>query len=152
MREQKYTVSFIDQGYCFNAGEWTFPDHPLRGVFARNEVYESVRGWEAFEPWLSAIVEDRRRSGFRDLAGEVPPEWYGGEWGCLERLAEQLIERRKMVRELIAVFRMSARKPFPNWKEEEREGSSGYGFGEIPGPVRTESDKDGAPVDTKWLN
>ena len=26
------TVSFIDQGYCFNAGEWTFPDHPLRGA------------------------------------------------------------------------------------------------------------------------
>ena len=24
---------FIDQGFCFNAGEWTFPDSPLRGVY-----------------------------------------------------------------------------------------------------------------------
>ena len=117
LREQKYTVSFIDQGYCFNAGEWTFPDHPLRGVFARNEVYESVKGWDAFEPWLSAI-EEMAAQRIWDLAGEIPPEWYGGEWGSLERLAEQLIERRKMVRELILVFRMSPRRPFPNWGEE----------------------------------
>ena len=55
LREKKYTASFIDQGYCFNAGEWTFPDYPLRGVYARNEVYESVRGWESFEPWLSRV-------------------------------------------------------------------------------------------------
>ena len=29
----EYTATFIDQGYCFNAGEWTFPDSPLRGVY-----------------------------------------------------------------------------------------------------------------------
>ena len=77
MRERKYTVTFIDQGYCFNAGEWTFPDYPLRGVYARNEVYGSVRGWESFEPWLSRIEKMRRRSGLesggRDSAGVVPP-------------------------------------------------------------------------------
>ena len=31
LREKKYSAAFIDQGYCFNAGEWTFPDFPLRG-------------------------------------------------------------------------------------------------------------------------
>src|SRR5208337_2506709 len=36
--ERKFTASFIDQGYCFNAGEWSFPDAPLRGVFGRNDV------------------------------------------------------------------------------------------------------------------
>ena len=35
-RERKYRATFIDQGFCFNAGEWTFPDSPLRGVYARN--------------------------------------------------------------------------------------------------------------------
>jgi hypothetical protein len=55
MREKKYTVTFIDQGYCFNAGEWTFPDFPLRGVYAQNEVYLSVRGWDSFQPWLATI-------------------------------------------------------------------------------------------------
>ncbi len=24
-RERRYTATFIDQGYCFNAGEWSFP-------------------------------------------------------------------------------------------------------------------------------
>jgi hypothetical protein len=116
-REQKYTVSFIDQGYCFNAGEWTFPDHPLRGVYARNEVYESVRGWEAFEPWLSAI-EKMTEKRIWSMAEEVPPEWYGAEWDSLQRLMEQLIERRTRVRELISVFRTSPRRPFPNWRED----------------------------------
>jgi len=27
-RRQRYSATFIDQGYCFNAGEWTFPDSP----------------------------------------------------------------------------------------------------------------------------
>lgn len=117
LRERKYTVSFIDQGYCFNAGEWTFPDYPLRGVYARNEVYEGVRGWESFEPWLSRIEgmdEDVIWAG----AGEIPPEWYGGEWEALENLAKALIERRARVRELISAFRMSPRRPFPNWMVE----------------------------------
>src|SRR5579864_1397430 len=33
-----YRAIFIDQGHCFNAGEWTFPDSPLRGIFSRNYV------------------------------------------------------------------------------------------------------------------
>ena len=54
-RERRYRATFIDQGFCFNAGEWTFPDSPLRGVYARNRVYAGVTGWESFEPWLSRI-------------------------------------------------------------------------------------------------
>jgi HipA-like kinase len=116
-REQKYTVSFIDQGYCFNAGDWNFPDHPLRGVFARNEVYESVKGWDAFEPWLSSI-EKMAPDRVREAAEDIPPEWYGNDWDALERLVRELIERRARVRELIVAFRTSPRRPFPNWREE----------------------------------
>ena len=116
-REKRYNVSFIDQGYCFNAGEWTFPDHPLRGVFARNEVYESVSGWQAFEPWLSSI-EKMPEDRIWALAADLPPEWYGAEWESLEQLVRKLIERRSNVRELISLFRTSPRRPFPNWREE----------------------------------
>jgi len=52
-RGRKYRASFIDQGYCFNAGEWSFPDSPLRGIYSRNRVYAGVTGWESFEPALS---------------------------------------------------------------------------------------------------
>lgn len=116
MRERRYTASFIDQGYCFNAGEWTFPDTPLRGVYARNEVYEGVRGWESFEPWLS-LIERMEEDKVWKAAGEIPPEWYESDWGALEQLVKQLLERRTIVRELIAAFRVSARKPFPKWLE-----------------------------------
>ena len=117
MRERKYTASFIDQGYCFNAGEWTFPDHPLRGVFARNEVYEGVRGWDSFEPWLSRI-ETMDEDTIWAAAGEIPPDWYCNDWAALENLVQRLIERRNCVRDLITAFRLSPRRPFPNWKED----------------------------------
>ncbi len=115
LRERKYTVSFIDQGYCFNAGEWSFPDVPIRGVYARNEVYAGVRGWESFEPWLSAI-EEIDQDYVWSVAGEIPPEWYG-DWDALESLTCALLKRRSKVRELITAFRMSSRQPFPNWVE-----------------------------------
>jgi hypothetical protein len=116
LRERKYTATFIDQGYCFNAGEWTFPDSPLRGVYPRNEVYAGVRGWESFEPWLSR-VETMEEETIWELAGEIPPEWYGGEWELLEKLARTLVARRKTVRELITEVRYSPRRPFPGWKD-----------------------------------
>jgi hypothetical protein len=116
MRERKFSASFIDQGYCFNAGEWTFPDFPLRGVYARNEVYAGVHGWESFEPWLTRI-ENLDESEIWRVAGEIPPQWYGQSWDELEQLVTTLISRREMVRELIEAFRCSPRRPFPEWVE-----------------------------------
>jgi hypothetical protein len=68
LRRQRYTATFIDQGYCFNAGEWTFPDSPLRGAYANNCVYERVMGWEAFEPALSRP----KRWMVTELGGALP--------------------------------------------------------------------------------
>jgi hypothetical protein len=113
-RERRYRAVFIDQGFCFNAGEWTFPDAPLRGVFARNQVYANVRGWESLEPWLSR-VEAFAAEGLWKIAEEIPPEWYGGNPGAIEQLMETLLTRRSRVRELIGSFRESNREPFPKW-------------------------------------
>ena len=33
-----YRTIMIDQGFCFSAGDWRFPDAPLRGLYARNRV------------------------------------------------------------------------------------------------------------------
>jgi hypothetical protein len=113
-RERRYRAVFIDQGYCFNAGAWDFPDAPLRGVFARNLVYARVRGWESFEPWLGRI-ESFPAETLGRIAEEVPPQWYGGDPRTLEQLMETLLRRRSRVRELIGQFRASSRDPFPNW-------------------------------------
>jgi len=116
LREKKYTACFIDQGYCFNAGEWTFPDNPLRGVYSRNEVYAGVTGWESFDPWLSQI-EGLSESVVWDVVDGIPPEWYESKDEEMEKLARTLLARRELVRGLIEVFRVSVRRPFPEWRE-----------------------------------
>ena len=113
MRERKYTASFIDFGYCFNAGEWGFHDAPLRGVYALNDVYGSIESWDDFAPWLQRI-ETFPEQQLQRIADEIPCEWYG-ERDELQRLLERLLERRSIVRRLIEDFRTSSRNPFPNW-------------------------------------
>lgn len=113
-RERRYTATFIDQGHCFQAGEWGFADAPLRGVYARNRVYAEVRGWESFAPWLERTERMDADVVWR-TAGEVPPVWYGGDLGAMERLVTALLGRRDRVRELIVQFRESGRGPFPKW-------------------------------------
>jgi len=125
-QERKYNVSFIDQGYCFNAGDWDFPDSAQRGVYPLNRVYEQVAGWEAFEPWLSR-AESLDPEIVRQIAGEIPPEWVTNDWPALEKLVETIIERRSKIRGLIAAFRESSRQPFPKWMEAKAaaQGNSG---------------------------
>lgn len=116
-RIQVYTATFIDQGYCFNAGEWSFPDFPLRGVFANNCVYKDVRGWDAFEPALSR-AEQMSANEIWQLAADIPVEWYEGDKDGLKRLVETLYARRSIIPKLISEFRKSSRNPFPNWPTE----------------------------------
>jgi hypothetical protein len=116
---QLYTATFIDQGYCFNAGEWTFPDFPLRGVYGNNCVYEGVKGWDAFEPALSR-TEQMDVSVIWRMAADIPEEWYEFDRDGLERLVEKLHKRRAIIRDLIAAFRASCRNPFPNWAPNQQ--------------------------------
>lgn len=115
-RDRRYTVSFIDQGYCFNAGEWTFPDLALHGVYYRNYVYAHVTGWESFDPWLSAI-EKLDPKIIRRTGEDIPLEWCD-DWEALKVLVDTIIQRRATVRDLIAAFRDSSRNPFPAWRQE----------------------------------
>lgn len=138
-REKRYAATFIDQGYCFNAGEWKFVDAPLRGVYARNLVYRSITGWESFEPWLERVWKLDPQKIWA-IAEIVPPEWYGGDPAEIERLIERLLERRSRIRELITQFRESSRQPFPNWMKAatavvERQFPEPGWADTIPGPI-----------------
>jgi hypothetical protein len=115
-KRQRYSATFIDQGYCFNAGEWTFLDSPLRGAYANNCVYEPVTGWEAFEPALNRAEEMEAHTIWR-CAADIPEEWYEGDRDGLDRLVQTLHQRRGAIRNLITEFRRSSRNPFPNWRE-----------------------------------
>ena len=113
-KRQQYKATFIDFGYCFNVGQWNFQDASLRGVFARNLVYEGVLGWESFEPWLSRLEKLELQEIWK-AAKRIPSEWYEDDVFGLESLVEMLGRRRKGVRGLIDDFRKSLRQPFPNW-------------------------------------
>lgn len=109
-------VLMIDQGFCFNAGEWSFPDAPLRGLYLRHRVYEHVSGIDSFEPWLGRVEQRMTRDIVGEIAEQIPPEWYNHEIDDLEELLARLEQRRSRVRELILQARNSVRQPFPNWK------------------------------------
>lgn len=109
-----YSATLIDHGFCFNDGEWSFPDSPIRSIYPRRLVYESVRGLRSFEPYLSR-VENIDAADLEECLREVPSEWCGDEPEQLSRLIERLYERRRRVRQLIVDAKQSSLRPFPNW-------------------------------------
>ncbi len=112
---ERYRAVMIDHGFCFNASEWNFPDAPLRGIYARSAVYEEAHGWEAFEPWIERVEKRMDENVLDEVAREIPPEWYNFDQDALYRLLEQLLRRRKLVRELVLSAKNSSRMPFPHW-------------------------------------
>jgi hypothetical protein len=111
-----YHTVMIDQGFCFNAGEWNFPDAPLRGLYARNRVYLGVIGMESFAPWLERMERQITERVLSELAEEIPPDWYEDDYDALTRLLEQIYRRRPRVPELLLSAQKSNRVPFPYWK------------------------------------
>ena len=124
-RERRYSAVFIDFGYCFFAGEWKFEDVPLRGVYYRNDVYREIRGWNSFEPWLTRM-ETMPEETVWEAAGDIPPEWLGGDPAEMEALVEKLLMRRSRIRESVGGFGKSDRKPFPNWGIGEKDSSEAW--------------------------
>jgi len=114
--ESGYRAQLIDHGFCFNACEWNFPDGPLRGIYARHRVYDSVRGIDSFEPWLTRVETRIDESVLWEIAGEIPPDWYGSDMDALEQMLAQLLRRRTRLRDLIVQAWKSSAQPFPNWK------------------------------------
>ncbi|MGE5326465.1 MAG: phosphatidylinositol kinase, partial [Deltaproteobacteria bacterium] len=109
-----YSPWLIDNGFCFNDGEWNFPDSPIRCIYPRRLVYESVRGFQSFEPFLS-LVENLEANQIEACLDEVPGEWRGERPEEIRRLAEQLFKRRRRVRQLLVDAKNSDLHPFPNW-------------------------------------
>ena len=111
-----YRALMIDQGFCFNAGDWDFPDAPLRGLYARARVYESVTGIASFEKWLERLEKGMNERVLDDIASQIPPQWYNFDQDALYQLLERLLARRRRVRDLIVAAKDTYRQPFPNWK------------------------------------
>ena len=114
--DQDYRAAMIDQGFCFNAGEWNYPDAPLRGLYARNRVYEGVIGMESFAPWTDRVEKSVTERVLAEVIREIPPEWYEDDYDAVTKLLEQLYRRRTRVPELLLAAKNTTRQPFPNWR------------------------------------
>jgi hypothetical protein len=115
-RSQRFAATFIDQGYCFNAGEWSFPDCPLRGVHADNCVYKKVAGWGAFESTLTRAEQMDANEIWR-LAADIPEESYEGDTDTCIASWKRSTHAVRSFASLISEFRKSNRNPFPNWRD-----------------------------------
>jgi hypothetical protein len=114
--ERDYRTAMIDQGFCFNAGEWNYPDAPLRGLYARNRVYEGVIGMESFAPWTERVEKSVTERVLAEVIREIPPQWYEDDYDAVTKLLEQLYRRRTRVPELLLAAKNTTRQPFPNWR------------------------------------
>jgi hypothetical protein len=140
--QRKYTVAFIDHGYCFNALKWNFRDAPLWGIYGDPHVYAPVAGWDSFEPWLSRI-EQLDETFLWSCAATVPLEWYEDMPGMM-RLIERLAKRRRKVRDFVDDLRKWPQNPFPNWHFPMRPVSSStcsrsQGTAQLLGELRCEN-------------
>jgi hypothetical protein len=105
----------IDNGFCFNAAEWNFPDAPLRGLYSMPCAYEAVRGIESFEPWLQRLENKIDRPWLAEVAEEIPREWYAEDANILSGLIDKLERRRNLVGELLRSACAGSPKHFRNW-------------------------------------
>jgi len=111
----RYLAWMIDQGFCFNAQNWDFPDAPLRGLYARSSVYDSVRSMAAFEPWMARMERLGEDGTLDEMAHRIPLEWYEEDLDALHALLERLLRRTRRLPDLILEARNSYRRPFRNW-------------------------------------
>jgi hypothetical protein len=110
-----FVAMMVDHGYVFDGPHWSFVDSPLQGFYFRPRVYETVRGWNDFEPWLGRVRHfpvEVMDSALKQL----PREWIAGEEDELERLLEKLLARCRTIERLIEDARTNRTGRFPNWK------------------------------------
>jgi hypothetical protein len=110
-----YSGLLIDQGLCFNGGHWSFPDSPIRSLYPRKAVYNSVTGLQSFEPYLSRI-RNLELPNIEGCFADIPSEWCLPDPAGLHALVKRLYTRRSRIADLIIDAAVSLR-PFRNWSE-----------------------------------
>ena len=111
----KYKALMIDQGFCFNSGDWSFPDAPLRGRYARTCVYDRIQGIDDFDPWLSKLETEIDEHAIGECTAGIPPDWYDSDTDALARLLDRLNRRRSRVRELLWSAQRSSNDFLRSW-------------------------------------
>lgn len=110
-----FVANMMDHGYVFDGPHWAFADSPLQGLYFRPVVYEKVRSWDDFQPWLDRVVHFPEEV-VDDALKQLPPEWLEDDKDAIEKLLTKLMTRRKRVPDLVRDSTRGRVNPFPNWK------------------------------------
>jgi hypothetical protein len=110
-----FVAQMVDHGYVFDGPHWKFPDSPLQGLYFRPSVYEKVRGWDDFQPWLDRVVYFPEEV-IDTAQKQIPPEWLAEDASALQAMLEKLMSRRRRVPDLISDSRRGRVNPFPDWR------------------------------------
>jgi hypothetical protein len=111
----QFQALWIDNGYAFGGPSWTFSDTPRSGPYFRCIVYQDLRGWTDFEPWLERIREFPEQL-LEEIVSALPDEWIAGDRDALRLLMDKLLRRRRRVSELIQASIAEVPSLFPNWQ------------------------------------
>ncbi len=110
-----FVALMMDHGYVFDGPHWKFPDSPLQGLYFRPSVYQKVRGFDDFQPWLDRVVYFPEEV-IDTAQKQIPPEWLAEDADALQTILEKLMSRRRRVPDLIRESRSGRVNPFPGWK------------------------------------
>lgn len=113
-RRTGFVALMIDHGYLFNGPHWEFVDSPSAGLYFRLSVYREIRSADDFQPALdrlTAFPAEVIDEGLR----HIPPDWLEGDSDALDRLLEQLMNRRRLLPDLLMQTRRASLNPFPGW-------------------------------------
>lgn len=109
-----FVAQMVDHGFAFDGPHWRFTDSPLQGLYFRPLVYQGVRGWDDFQPWLDRIMHFPEAVVDQALK-QIPPAWVVEDEKALGELCESLLRRRKRVTDLLQACRRGRPPLFPNW-------------------------------------
>jgi hypothetical protein len=70
---ERYRAIMIDQGFCFNGIEWSFPDSGLHCIGLYNSVFDRIPNFSTFEPWIENLERKIDREVLAKVAEQIPP-------------------------------------------------------------------------------
>ena len=122
-----FVAQMVDHGFVFDGPNWRFGDSPLQGLYFRPIVYQNVRGWDDFQPWLDRIVNFPEHIVDRAIH-QIPQAWLEEDAGELNVLLENLLRRCKRVPDLIEACHRNRANSFPHWNPATRYFKAGQGI------------------------
>lgn len=105
----------IDNGQCFNGGQWSFKTAQPVTPYRAGGVYAGVSGLQSFSPWIERIAAISTNL-LDALRTNVPAEWMFQDENALDCLLEDLFRRKSLVPRLLSEVHLRTPSAFPNWK------------------------------------